>query len=59
VGELREWLQIRDGQLSAVKDLRKRALDVSKAELDHKADLTFTLHANEGGEADYRLKIQD
>jgi plasmid replication initiation protein len=42
VEELRGWLQISDGQLSAVKDLRKRALDVSKAELDHKADLTFT-----------------
>jgi plasmid replication initiation protein len=41
VEELREWLQIPDGQLSAVKDLRKRAIDVSKAELEKKADLTF------------------
>lgn len=42
VEELRKWLQIGDGQLSSVKDLRKRAIDVSRAELDHKADLTFT-----------------
>jgi plasmid replication initiation protein len=42
VEELRQWLQITDGQLSAVKDLRKRAIDVSRAELDSKADLTFS-----------------
>ena len=41
VEELRQWLQITDGQLPAVKDLRKRAIDISKAELDNKADLTF------------------
>jgi len=42
VEELRSWLTIGDGELSAVKDLRKRAIDVSKAELDNKADLTFS-----------------
>jgi plasmid replication initiation protein len=42
VEELRKWLQIGEGELSAVKDLRKRAIDVSKAELDKKADLTFS-----------------
>lgn len=42
VEELRAWLAIDDGELSAVKDLRKRAIDVSKAELDNKADLTFS-----------------
>ena len=42
VEELRAWLAIDDGELSAVKDLRKRAIDVSKSELDCKADLTFT-----------------
>jgi plasmid replication initiation protein len=42
VEELRAWLAIDDGELSAVKDLRKPAIDVSKAELDNKADLTFT-----------------
>jgi hypothetical protein len=30
------------GALLKVKDLRKRAIDVSKAELDKKVDLTFT-----------------
>ena len=41
VEELRAWLAIGEGELPAVKDLRKRAIDVSKAELDNKADLTF------------------
>jgi plasmid replication initiation protein len=41
VSELRDWLHIEEDELSAVKDLRKRAIDVSKAELDAKADLTF------------------
>jgi len=42
VEELRAWLGIEAGELPMVKDLRKRALDVPKAELDAKADLTFT-----------------
>jgi hypothetical protein len=49
VEDLRSWLEIGDGELSAVKDLRKRAIDVSKAELDNKADLTFRYEAIKAG----------
>jgi plasmid replication initiation protein len=42
VEQLRKWLQVQDGQLSTAKDLRKRAIDVAKAELNKKADWTFT-----------------
>lgn len=42
VEELRAWLGIEAGELPAVSDLRARALDVPKKELDAKADLTFT-----------------
>ena len=42
VGELRAWLGIEADELPMVKDLRKRAIDVARAELDAKADLTFT-----------------
>jgi plasmid replication initiation protein len=61
VEELRGWLQISDGQLSAVKDLRKRALDVSKAELDHKADLTFTYAPTKVGRriTGWKFKIKE
>jgi plasmid replication initiation protein len=42
VEELRAWLGIEEHELRPVKDLRQRAIDVSKAELDKKADLSFT-----------------
>jgi len=42
VEELRAWLEIEEHALPSVKNPRKRAIDVSKAELDKKADLTFT-----------------
>ena len=41
VEELRAWLAIDNHELRPVKDLRQRAIDVAKAELDKKADLTF------------------
>jgi plasmid replication initiation protein len=42
VEELRAWLAIDNHELRPVKDLRQRAIDVSKAELDKKAALSFT-----------------
>jgi plasmid replication initiation protein len=42
VEELRAWLGIEAQELKPVKDLRQRAIDVAKAELDKKADLSFT-----------------
>jgi hypothetical protein len=61
VEELRQWLQITDGQLPAVKDLRKRAIDISKAELDHKADLTFVYSPTKVGKriTGWRFTVQN
>lgn len=42
VDELREWLHIDKGQLEAVKDLRVKAIDLPRRELDKKSPLTFT-----------------
>lgn len=42
VEELRAWLGVEEHELPSVKNLRKRAIDVSRAELDKKADLSFT-----------------
>lgn len=41
VEELRDWLAIDDGELPTANDLSKRAIDVPKAELSNKADLSF------------------
>jgi plasmid replication initiation protein len=41
VQDLRLWLGIQAEELAAVKDLRKRALDIPRNELSAKADLTF------------------
>lgn len=41
VEDLRDWLAVDDGELPNVEDLRRRAIDVPKAELSNKADLTF------------------
>ena len=41
VQDLRLWLGIQVDELAAVKDLRKRALDIPRNELSAKADLTF------------------
>ena len=49
VEELRAWLEIEEHALPSVKNLRKRAIDVSKAELDKKADLTFTYKPTKTG----------
>lgn len=49
VEELRDWLGIEECELTTVKDLRRRAIDVSKAELDKKADLSFTYNPTKVG----------
>jgi len=49
VEELRAWLEIEEHALPSVKNPRKRAIDVSKAELDKKADLTFTYQPTKTG----------
>ena len=49
VEELRAWREIEEHALPSVKNLRKRAIDVSKAELDKKADLTFTYKPTKTG----------
>src|SRR5580692_415188 len=49
VEDLRAWLEIEEHALPSVKNLRKRAIDVSKAELDKKADLTFTYKPTKTG----------
>ena len=41
-GELRDWLHVAPDELVAVKDLRARAIDYPKKELDAKSHLTFT-----------------
>lgn len=42
VEELREWLHIEPTGLESVKDLRVKAIDTPKRELDQKSELTFT-----------------
>ena len=42
VEELREWLHIGPTELESVKDLRVRAIDTPKRELDGKSELTFS-----------------
>jgi plasmid replication initiation protein len=61
VEELRAWLGIGEGELSAVKDLRKRAIDVSKAELDNKADLTFRYEPIKAGRriTGWKFKVKE
>jgi plasmid replication initiation protein len=61
VEELRAWLGISEGELSAVKDLRKRAIDVSKAELDNKADLTFRYEPIKAGRriTGWKFKVKE
>lgn len=61
IEELRAWLGIGEGELSAVKDLRKRAIDVSKAELDNKADLTFRYEPIKVGRriAGWKFKVKE
>lgn len=49
VEELRAWLNIEEHELRPVKDLRQRAIDVAQAELDKKADLTFTYKPTKTG----------
>jgi len=49
VEELRAWLGVEEHELPSVKNLRKRAIDVSKAELDKKADLSFTYKPTKTG----------
>jgi plasmid replication initiation protein len=49
VEEVRSWLGIEEHELPSVKNLRKCVLDVPKAELDKKADLSFTYEPTKTG----------
>lgn len=51
VEELRSWLGIEDKELPAVKDLRARAIDVPKKELDEKSEWSFSYVPKKLGKA--------